>query len=100
MNDLATGLFESASRINHSCMPNLGYVWKESIGRMLFYVTAKAGVRAGEECMVDYGHKREYLKKIYGFDCNCRACTEAESWSGGASGSDIQVENMGTEERV
>lgn len=35
MKDMATGVFETASRINHSCVPNSGYVWKDDIGRMV-----------------------------------------------------------------
>ncbi|RFU23802.1 hypothetical protein B7463_g12535, partial [Scytalidium lignicola] len=31
--DLATGVFETASRINHSCVPNSHYVWQERFGR-------------------------------------------------------------------
>jgi len=82
-NDLATGVFETASRINHSCAPNSHYVWKESIGRMLFWNRFK--LLAGEEVTVDYGHKKKYLEKIYGFECHCGGCTD--------SGSDVRSNN-------
>lgn len=76
-NDLATGVFETASRINHSCMPNSLYVWKESIGRMVFFNRFK--LMEGEEVTVDYGHKKKYLEKIYGFECQCGGCTDSAS---------------------
>lgn len=76
-NDLATGIFETASRINHSCVPNSAYVWKEQEGgggRMVFWNVWK--MLEGEEVTVDYGHRKGYLKRIYGFDCECGGCTE------------------------
>ncbi|KAK0117941.1 hypothetical protein ONS95_012253 [Cadophora gregata] len=76
-NDLATGLFETASRINHSCVPNSKYTWKESIGKIVFWNRFK--LLAGEEVTVDYGHKKTYLKRIYGFDCACGGCTDSGS---------------------
>ncbi len=77
MDDLATGVFETASRINHSCVPNSHYLWKDGIGRMIFWNRFK--LLEGEEITVDYGHKKAYLKKIYGFDCMCGGCTESGS---------------------
>lgn len=76
LNDLATGVFETASRINHSCVPNSQYVWKEGIGRMIFWNRTK--LFKGEEVTVNYGHKKNYLKNIYGFECTCGACTDSE----------------------
>lgn len=69
MDDMATGVFEAASRINHSCVPNSGYVWKEKIGKMIFWNQFK--LLEGEEVSVDYGHKKGQLKRIYGFECQC-----------------------------
>ena len=76
MNDMATGVFETASRINHSCIPNSHYMWKESIGRMVFWNRIK--VLKGDEITVDYGHRRGQLKRIYGFECQC--CGELHSF--------------------
>lgn len=92
MNDLGTGVFETASRINHSCVPNSQYLWKESIGRMLFWNDVK--LMEGEEVTVDYGHKPKYLAKIYGFVCACGGCTDYGSDEMGSSGS----EGGGTDE--
>ena len=33
----------------------------------------------GEEVTVDYGHKKKYLEKIYGFECQCGGCTDSAS---------------------
>ncbi|KAI9047513.1 hypothetical protein LZ554_008229 [Drepanopeziza brunnea f. sp. 'monogermtubi'] len=85
MKDLATGIFETASRINHSCAPNSHYVWKDSIGKMVFYNHFK--LLEGEEVTVDYGHKTKMLKRIYGFDCTCGGCTDSGSGSDGLSSS-------------
>jgi hypothetical protein len=74
---MASGIFETASRINHSCIPNCGYVWKEGVGRMVFWNRTK--VLKGEEVTVDYGHNRNQLKRIYGFECMCGGCTDLES---------------------
>ena len=98
MNDLATGLFETASRINHSCVPNSQYTWKENIGKIMFWNRFK--LLAGEEVTVDYGHKKKYLKRIYGFDCTCGGCTDsgsdARSDGFSSSGSESGVmEDMG-----
>ena len=84
--DLATGVFETASRINHSCVPNSHYVWKNSIGRMVFWNRFK--LLDGEEVTVDYGHKKKYLEKIYGFECQCGGCTDSGSDARSSSGSE------------
>ncbi len=92
-NDLATGVFETASRINHSCVPNSHYLWKESIGRMVFWNRFK--LLEGEEVTVDYGHKKKYLEKIYGFECQCGGCTDSGSEARSSSGSESGAnENM------
>ncbi|PBP19348.1 set domain containing protein [Diplocarpon rosae] len=86
MDDLATGVFETASRINHSCVPNSHYLWKDSLGRMVFWNRFK--LLEGDEVTVDYGHKTKYLKRIYGFDCHCGACTKSGSDGVSSSGSE------------
>ncbi len=69
LTDAWVGVFETASRINHSCVPNAMYAWQDGRGRMLFW--NRFELLAGEEVTVDYGHKRAQLKRIYGFECQC-----------------------------
>lgn len=33
----ASGIFETASRINHCCVPNASYEWRDSIGRLVVW---------------------------------------------------------------
>lgn len=92
-NDLATGVFETASRINHSCVPNSFYLWKESTGKMVFL--NRFNLIEGEEVTVDYGHKKKYLEKIYGFECQCGGCTESGSDARSSKGSETSgIEDM------
>lgn len=80
-----TAVFEVASRINHSCVPNARFRWDEETGRMDYYTTKK--VLEGEEVCIDYGHTKGRLLKYYGFECACGGCTEwgSVTSSGGAS---------------
>jgi hypothetical protein len=82
--DLATGVFETASRINHSCVPNASYAWvargEDGVGKMVFW--SRDGIKGGEEVLVDYGHRREVLKRIYGFECDCGGCGDEGSGAG------------------
>lgn len=96
-NDMNTGIFETASRINHSCVPNSAYVWKESIGRMMFWNHRK--LLEGEEVTVDYGHKPNQLLRIYGFECDCGGCTERGSVVGSSttSGDERGTASLGLE---
>ncbi|KAL3422133.1 set domain-containing protein 5 [Phlyctema vagabunda] len=80
---VATGIFETASRINHSCVPNTEFAWHESLGRMVY--TNRFALFEGEEITIDYGHKKGYLKKYYGFECDCGGCTEWGSTAGSVS---------------
>lgn len=92
--DLATGVFETASRINHSCLPNCQYAWKDRIGKMVFY--SCFALRAGEEVTVDYGHSRSALSRIYGFECMCGGCTDSGSDGRSSRGSEsARGEGMG-----
>lgn len=74
---VATGVFEIASRFNHSCVPNSEFDWHEELGRMVY--KNRYPLMEGEEVTIDYGHKKGHLKKFYGFECNCGGCTECGS---------------------
>ncbi|KUJ08901.1 SET domain-containing protein [Mollisia scopiformis] len=72
--DTAIGIFETSSRINHSCVPNSSYGWRDSIGRLVVYNLFK--LLEGEELTIDYGHKTRSLRANYGFECDCGGCTD------------------------
>lgn len=82
MESLSTGVFETASRFNHACVPNAGYRWEEGVedngesvefgGRMKYF--SRRDIESGEEITVDYGHGVKGLKKFYGFECDCGKC--------------------------
>jgi SET domain-containing protein len=92
--ELISGVFEIASRINHSCVPNSEFIWEEKEGRLVFVNRFK--LLEGEEVTVDYGHKKKNLAKFYGFVCDCDGCTDSELSSVESSmGSEVgQDENM------
>lgn len=82
--DTTTGVFTVASRVNHSCVPNSHFEWREVEGGggkgLLIWNSWR--LMAGEEVTVDYGHKSGGgggLRGWYGFVCACGACTDGES---------------------
>jgi len=85
-NDLATGIFEVGCRINHACgeMANCGYEWIEGVDRLGNFVEGEGKMRwfskreilKGEEVVVDYGHAKRGLERIYGFVCECGGCRQ------------------------
>lgn len=77
MDETASGIFETASRINHSCVPNSQYGWRESIGRLVVWNRFK--LLKGEEVTIDYGHGKKRLRENYGFECTCGGCTDSDS---------------------
>ncbi|CZR55018.1 uncharacterized protein PAC_04904 [Phialocephala subalpina] len=77
MDETTSGVFETASRINHSCVPNSQYGWRDSIGRLVVWNRFK--LLEGEEVTIDYGHRKNSLWSNYGFECTCGRCTDGES---------------------
>jgi hypothetical protein len=89
-------VFRVASRVNHSCVPNSHFEWRErerereSGGGLLIWNSW--ALVEGEEITVDYGHKSGALgglKMWYGFVCGCGACTDGESEDGEEKGMDL-----------
>lgn len=63
------------SAINHSCMPNAF----ASIEGGKLIVRSLGPIRAEEEITISYAeqivdvfHRRQWLKRLYFFDCNCK----------------------------
>lgn len=88
-NNFATGVFEIASRFNHSCTPNVDKNWNEDLKKTQFMVIRD--VKQGEELSVSYlpddweFDRVERLAKLklgWGFDCDCLLCD-------GSSASDV-----------
>lgn len=72
------------ARANHSCRPNAEFVSRVDLGKM--ELRAMYVIEAGEEVNINYlamseegtegrDVRREYLRRYYGFQCTCIACT-------------------------
>ncbi len=75
-----SGIFPVASRMNHSCIPNVYHTWNSNINRLT--VHALRNIEPGEELLTTYipavltleqRNDEEHLGN-YGFTCTCRAC--------------------------
>ncbi|GAA6037178.1 hypothetical protein JCM8097_008773 [Rhodosporidiobolus ruineniae] len=74
------GLFLLASKINHSCRPNLIRFWAPELGAVR--LVASQPVRAGEELTIYYvdpvqprKKRQEELMRKFNFTCTCAACS-------------------------
>ncbi|KAF1983591.1 SET domain-containing protein [Aulographum hederae CBS 113979] len=78
------GLFPTASRLNHSCLPNAYWSFNTTDDEGmegLMEVRATHVIQAGEEILITYvptlstkEERRELLWEGYGFECHCVAC--------------------------
>lgn len=73
------GLFLTACRINHGCVPNAQNKWRADLGRMT--VHAARDIAAGEEITLTYlpgifkyADRQRILRDHFGFVCRCPAC--------------------------
>jgi hypothetical protein len=75
-----SGIFPVASRMNHSCIPNVYHTWNSNINRLT--VHALKNITPGEELLTTYipavltleqRNDEEHLGN-YGFTCTCPAC--------------------------
>lgn len=76
-----SGLFLTASRFNHSCVPNAHFSWNWRSKRLTFH--AMKDIPAGTEIFINY-YRDDYLKTVlerqqelnsaYHFTCSCKAC--------------------------
>ncbi|KAK7707978.1 hypothetical protein SLS64_006800 [Diaporthe eres] len=77
------GLFPLHSRINHSCSPNVVSSYNQTIDRLTVH-TAR-DIKAGDEVLNEYTNgtfrrriDRQAVMEIWGFECQCKACTNLE----------------------
>ena len=77
-------LFPQMAMANHSCRPNAEFVDRTDIGQQLLVVIYV--IEAGEEISINYMPmedegtdtkevRQEFLRRFYGFQCCCKACT-------------------------
>ena len=76
-----TGLFQTVSRLNHSCRPNISIEFPS--GTFCAEGILVREVLAGEELTISYVNenlpvekRRKKLKDFFGFDCMCEKCLE------------------------
>lgn len=81
-------IFLTATRFNHSCLPNTYYSWSEKRGEIVLH--SMIDTPKGEEMTICYGDpsctrlERRSELRIYNFHCTCPAC-QTESPFGQAS---------------
>ncbi|KUI59135.1 SET domain-containing protein 5 [Cytospora mali] len=73
------GVYPTICLINHNCLPNAHNSWDSNREHETIY--AIRPIKAGEEITIAYDHggpaaaRRAFLKKAFGFDCECSICT-------------------------
>ncbi|OWZ03704.1 hypothetical protein PHMEG_00024518 [Phytophthora megakarya] len=73
-----SGLFLSACRMEHNCLPNCSFTTFDST----LWMTAIRPIASGDTLSIDYGNffyrptpeRQESLLESYGFVCTCEAC--------------------------
>lgn len=76
--DSSAAIFQTATRFNHSCLPNTYYSWSEARQELVFQ--AMIDVEKEEELTIAYGRpflshqERRRELRNYNFRCNCPAC--------------------------
>lgn len=71
-------VFLTATRFNHSCLPNTYYSWSDKRGEIVFH--SMIDIPKDEEMTICYGRplctrlQRESQLRIYNFRCTCPAC--------------------------
>ncbi|KAF6225356.1 hypothetical protein HO173_012794 [Letharia columbiana] len=84
----AAAMFLTATRFNHSCLPNIYYSWSEKRDEIVLH--SMTDIPKGEEMTICYGRafctrdQRQSELRIYNFYCGCPAC-QTETASGKAS---------------
>ena len=82
-----SGIFELASRFNHSCFSNAVHSWNYNTKKMEIHATKAIpeGVEitmsylSFEEIIQSCARRRTMLQARYGFICSCHACTSPDN---------------------
>jgi len=85
MNINKSGLYQTISKINHSCSPNVIWTWiKEDSSKSIKQVRVIRDIKTGEEIVASYLMKSEYfptreeriktLRMKWFFTCSCQVC--------------------------
>ncbi|KAI0785221.1 hypothetical protein C8Q75DRAFT_723079 [Abortiporus biennis] len=82
------GIFPKMARFNHGCSKafNSMYTWREQEGGIVTY--SIRDIKKGQELLTTYtdtkrprNERRNYLKTMYGFDCQCSVCSLSDEAS-------------------
>ncbi|CAL1142522.1 unnamed protein product [Cladocopium goreaui] len=89
------GLFLTASRLNHSCLPNCQVqIEAKAPGSPQLSLCTKQQLQKGQELTIDYiselqhldlSERRKLLEQDYGFNCSCPRCAGAASAASAAT---------------
>lgn len=73
------GIYPTICLINHSCLPNAHSSWNDEEKHETIHATRP--IKAGEEITISYepgkkfADRQAFLKKEFGFECNCSQCS-------------------------
>ncbi|KAK7529650.1 uncharacterized protein J3D65DRAFT_174555 [Phyllosticta citribraziliensis] len=80
--NVAAVICAEASRLNHSCTPNIQFTWNENVLGGAITMHALRDILPGEEITASYvdllksfSERKEKLRNGYGFDCDCVVCS-------------------------
>lgn len=95
-------IFHTATRFNHSCLPNTYYAWDSARHEISFH--AMLPIAQGSEMTICYGRpfrtyrERRSELRIYNFHCGCAACDVSTAF--GRASESRRLEMRELEERI
>lgn len=95
-------IFHTATRFNHSCLPNTYYAWSSARHEISFH--AMLPIAEGAEMTICYGRpfrtyrERRSELRIYNFGCGCAACDVSTAF--GQASESRRLEMRELEERI
>lgn len=99
--ELGLAVYSTASRANHSCVPNAHASFASNA---LMEMRNVEGIRAADHLEISYGpelgqqpvwKRQNLLQREYGFSCTCRACTSHETQLRDAQMDGVQCDSCG-----